>query len=385
MKAKSIKGNSPSEIKNALEESMTGDFNPTLALVFISIKQDRNEVCDILNNKGIDYLGATSSGEFIDGFQSEGEIALMLLEMKKEDFCILFEAIGDRSLEDTATQLAQSAMLKFDNPGIILCSTSLTEDGRFLDGEILINSMAKVVGPQVSMFGGMAGDDITFTGTYVFTNERSTDYGMAALVLNQDKISMKGVAISGWKPMGVSRTVTKSKGNLMYTIDDSPALEMYVRFLGKDITSAEDQIEFYNSIGVHYPFQIERPGREPKICNPIGYDTEEKALVCETEVPQGSKIRFSTPPDFDIVETIMEKAKDLKEGSGAEADALLIFSCAGRLNALGPLASEENEGLSEVWNAPMAGFYTYGEFGKSLSGVHEFHSTTCSWVVLNEK
>jgi hypothetical protein len=33
----------------------------------------------------------------------------------------------------------------------------------------------------------------------------------------------------------------------------------------------------------------------------------------------------------------------------------------------------------------MAGFYTYGEFGKGLNGKHEFHSTTCSWVTLKEK
>jgi hypothetical protein len=67
------------------------------------------------------------------------------------------------------------------------------------------------------------------------------------------------------------------------------------------------------------------------------------------------------------------------------ADAVLIFSCAGRLSALGPMAREENEGLYNVWNAPMAGFYTYGEFGKGPNGKHEYHSTTCSWVALKEK
>ena len=48
-------------------------------------------------------------------------------------------------------------------------------------------------------------------------------------------------------------------------------------------------------------------------------------------------------------------------------------------------SKQENEGLQKVWNTPMAGFYTYGEYGKGLNGKHEFHSTTCSWVVLNEK
>jgi len=196
---------------------------------------------------------------------------------------------------------------------------------------------------------------------------------------------MHGLALSGWKPMGISRTATKTEGNLIYTIDDRPALEMYLHYLGHDESSAEDQIDFFDKIGVHYPFQIERENREPKMCNPIGYDKDKKALVCESEVPQGSPLRFSTPPEFDIIETVIAKAREIKTKRNAWADALLIFSCAGRLSALGPMAQEENEGLARVWNVPMAGFYTYGEFGKGLNGRHEFHSTTCSWVAMKEK
>jgi hypothetical protein len=107
--------------------------------------------------------------------------------------------------------------------------------------------------------------------------------------------------------------------------------------------------------------------------------------MCESDVPEGSKFRFSTPPDFDIIETVVEKAKDLKNQTQDEAEALLIFSCASRLSALGPMAQMENEGLSEIWKTPMAGFYTYGEFGRAINGKHEFHSTTCCWVALKEK
>ena len=53
MKAKSIKGKSPEEIKSALHESMSDGFKPTLAIVFLSVKQDRNAVCKILDEKGI--------------------------------------------------------------------------------------------------------------------------------------------------------------------------------------------------------------------------------------------------------------------------------------------------------------------------------------------
>jgi hypothetical protein len=33
----------------------------------------------------------------------------------------------------------------------------------------------------------------------------------------------------------------------------------------------------------------------------------------------------------------------------------------------------------------MAGFFTYGEYGKTINGKPEFHSGTNSWVALKEK
>jgi len=385
MKAKTINGKTTGEIKDALEKSMEDGFGPTVAIVFISIKQSRKAVCEILHNKGIDIIGATSSGEFINGHQSEGETAIILFDINKNDYCILFEDIGERTLNDAATNMANAALQKFNKPAFILFSTIMSASGKMIDGETLIRSIEKTVGQHVNMFGGMAGDDITFTGTYVFTYDRSTDYGMVSLILNEDKIKLYGMAISGWKPMGILRTITQSENNLIYTIDDQPALDIYMRFLGKEKSSDDDQVKFFDSIGIHYPFQIERDNREPMMCNPIGYSREKGALICESNVAQGSKFRFSTPPDFDIIETVINKANELKNEVHAEADALLIFSCAGRLSALGPMAQDENEGLAAVWNAPMAGFYTYGEFGRAINGKHEFHSTTNSWVALKEK
>jgi hypothetical protein len=289
------------------------------------------------------------------------------------------------TVSDAATQMAQAALKHFSNPAFILCSTGLSSTGKMMDGETLIRSIENVVGSHANMFGGMAGDDLTFTGTFVFTHNQSTDYGMAALILNEDKIGLHGMAISGWKPIGVTRTVTKSEDNLIYTIDDQPALDMYMRYLGSVLPSDDNKLEFFENLGNQYPIQIERDDREALMCNPIGFDKEKKALICEINIQQGSKFRFSTPPDFDIVETVINKANELKITVQTDADAVLIFSCAGRLAALGPMAQQENDGLAEVWNSPMAGFYSYGEFGRSVNGKHEFHSTTNSWVALKEK
>lgn len=38
-----------------------------------------------------------------------------------------------------------------------------------------------------------------------------------------------------------------------------------------------------------------------------------------------------------------------------------------------------------VWDAPFIGFFSYGEFGKSKKGKHEFHNNTCCVVALKER
>jgi hypothetical protein len=385
MRAKSIKGKSPEEIQSALQQSMGDGFTPTLAIVFISVKQNRHALINLLKSEGLDVIGATSCNEFINGAQSEGDIAMILLDTNKSNYIILFEEIGTSTIEKAATNLAEEALKKFDKPSLLICSSSLSKDGVMLDGFTLTRTLEKTLGSGTNIFGGMAGDDMTFTGTYVFTADYETDYGIAALVFNEQQIVMRGIALSGWKAIGVLKTITKSVGNLLYEIDGKPALEVYLKFLGEDFDSTDDRIKFFDSVGLHYPLQIERTGHEPMMCNPIGYNKEENALIMESEIAKGAKFRFSTPPDFDIVDAVIEKATAIKADANENADAVLIFSCASRLNALGLMAQQENDGLAAVWNAPMAGFFTYGEFGRAIDGKHEFHSTTCSWVALKEK
>jgi hypothetical protein len=47
--------------------------------------------------------------------------------------------------------------------------------------------------------------------------------------------------------------------------------------------------------------------------------------------------------------------------------------------------SEEIDRIKNIWNAPLAGFFCYGEIGKVDSGEHEFHNMTCSLATLTEK
>ena len=102
-------------------------------------------------------------------------------------------------------------------------------------------------------------------------------------------------------------------------------------------------------------------------------------------VVEGESFRFSLPPDFDVIEKVVESSREIKEREMPEADAILVFSCVGRLESLGPMVNKELEGLAETWDKPMAGFFSLGEFGRVANGIPEFQGTTCCWVALKEK
>ncbi|WP_287063698.1 FIST N-terminal domain-containing protein, partial [Algoriphagus sp.] len=153
MKAKTIKGNSLDEISQALEASLSDGYMPTLAIVFLSIKQDRAAICQLLEQKDISIFGATTAGEFIDGDIGEESVVIMLLDMKKEYFhCVHFET-GDENILDVAKRAGELGLKTFKNPAFIIASGGISTDG-----EMIIKGIENAVGPEVTIFGGMAGD-----------------------------------------------------------------------------------------------------------------------------------------------------------------------------------------------------------------------------------
>jgi hypothetical protein len=228
MKAKSIKGNSTAEIKIGLEKSMEDGFRPTLAIVFVSIKQDIDSICNLLDLEGIKIFGATSCGEFIDGEIGSGTIAILLLEMDPSNFRILLEDYREKDPEVVAEEMAKKAKEHFENPSFII-SSSIDVLNSSIIGEPMLRAIEAVTGKDVLIWGGRAGDDFIFDETVVFTNGISTKRGIILLVLNGDKILVKGQSASGLIQVGTVKTVTKVVGDWMMEIDNQPAADIVLK------------------------------------------------------------------------------------------------------------------------------------------------------------
>jgi hypothetical protein len=379
MKAKSIKGKSTEEINAALAESMADGFKPTLAIVFLSIVQNRKAITEILNTAGVQVFGVTTNGEFTDEIPERQSAVILLLAVNTNYFNLLHSHYDKANCKGAATALAKTSLQKISNPAFLIAGSNSNTDA-----EALLKGFEEVAGTDVEVYGCMAGDDITFTEQFVFTNNWESNEGLVVLAFDADKIAIKGKATCGWRAVGTTKTVTKSEGNHVYTVDNVPVLDLTARYGGIENVSP-DNPQLLLEIAANLPMQLQRENGDPIMRPGLVVDWTDHSFYCSGTVPQGSKVRFSLPPDFDVVEKVIKATTDLKEKEMPEADAVIVFSCAGRLLSFGPMINHELEGIKNVWNVPMAGMFSNAELARATGGNLEMHNATACVVALKEK
>jgi hypothetical protein len=379
MKAKSIKGKSTEEIKSALAQSMVDRFQPTLAICFISKSLDRKAISDLLDAEGISVFGCTTNGEFIDEATEKGSAAILLLDMNKDYFQIYFEEYPHGNYREVAKGIARKTVEKFSTPAFLI---GLSHQAT--DGEEILRGFENIVGEEVNVFGGCAGDDYSFSEQFVFTNGKDSGQAIVCIAVDETKVNVKGIATCGWKAIGTEKTVTKSVGNHVYTVDDIPVLDITAKYGGIQNVSPENKALLLE-IAANLPLQLLREKGDPIMRPGLKIDWDDHSFYTSGTVPQGSKVKFSVQPDLDVMESVVKGVENLKANVMPEADAVIVFSCAGRILSFGPMMNMEIEGIKNVWNVPMAGMFSNGELGRATGGNLEMHNLTTCCVALKEK
>jgi hypothetical protein len=375
MNAKNIFGENIDEIKSNFSQATSDGFMPTVAIVFCSIAQNRKELTDFFNEKNVDVFGSTTAGEIIDSEVMEQSTVIMLLDIKKEHYKIFHEASADTF--KISSNLALFAQSSFINPSVVVVSSGLT-----IDAEQIIKGFHSV-DKDIPLYGGLAGDDLTMKNSFVFSNDYESPTGLIALVFDNDKINVQGIATSGWDNIGIEKTITKSVGNVVYTIDNEPAVDVFVKFF-QFTESVDNTAEIIAQNFAQYPLQLTKENGNTVLRAPLMVNIESRALIFAGGIPEGSKVKFSVQPGFDLIEKTTKRVSVLKT-SIPEADALIMFSCKARHMALGPMTGDEAGMIRSLWDKPLIGFFTYGEIGTAKDSTCDFHNETCSMVILKEK
>ena len=373
MKVKTI-CTSIQEIDFQIKETIKNEFQPNLAIVFASLKCDLPQLNKIIDAHGIDIIGASTAGEIKDTGVTSGSISIMLLDINRDFYQIQHKSADYSSSIDIGKSIANEAI--FSNPAYVLVFSLA------VSGEGLIAGITSDSKKLPTIFGGMAGDDMAMRQTFTFTNNEIADDGVTVLVLDNDKVEVEGLALCGWQPIGIENTITKSEDNIIYQINNKPALEVVKSYFGEFAENkiGDDDVPLGSA---QYPLQIIRD--DSYVLRAAMHGNEEDgSILMAGAVRQGDKFRFSVAPGFEIIDETIEGFKDFAT-KRPDTDAVLMFSCVARHMSLGPMIEDEVEGVYDVWKKPMIGFFTYGEVGQHKDQVSQYYNETCSLVLLREK
>ncbi len=327
----------------------------------------------------IELIGGTTDGEMssVLGFEQD---SLTLMVFCSDEITIS-AGIGRGISKDTiaASQSAVQQASIAHKEEIQFCITlpeSLTTSG-----VLILDSLKQALGRQVPIFGGLTADQWRSQQTYQFFQTEVYSDAVPILLFSGPILFSHGVA-SGWQPIGQPGRVTKAEKNVVYEIDDQPALAFYHRYLGALPPSSEYPLAL---------FDAESDGHYMRAPSGI-YDPTIGSITFFGDVPPQSVVQITeTTHDKILSASKLSTLQALENYPGQAPAAALFFSCASRRQILGSLTREEYElaqhclSQSLIQPLPSCGFYTNGEIAPlQQKGVTYFHNETFITLLLGE-
>jgi hypothetical protein len=171
--------------------------------------------------------------------------------------------------------------------------------------------------------------------------------------------------------------VTSSGHNRVLTLNDEPALDVYLRQLNAP-SSAGANNDALTQFALTHPLGLSRRVGEEQIRNVAGGDVDERSLLCIAEVPQGALVWIMEGDEESVLDATDGACRDSLMGlDGHTPIGMIAFDCAARRSVLGEsgIKLEIDRVAANAGGAPVAGLYTYGEIAR-IRGMNGFYNQT---------
>lgn len=251
----------------------------------------------------------------------------------------------------------------------------LLTDGLAGDQREVVRGAYGVVGAEVPLVGGCAGDDLKMRRTAQLFGRRVLTDAVVAAAIGSD--APMGIGVShGWRTIGEPMLVTESSGSRVFRLDDQPALDVYLTRLGAPEEARTDPAAFTRFALTHPLGVSRRSGTEVRFVAEA--DFADRSLGCVAYVPQGGLTWFMQGDRASVLAATDAACRQALDGLGALPPlGLLAFDCIARRGVLGsPGIQQEVDAIAgHAGGAPVTGFYTYGEIART-NGTAGFHNQT---------
>ena len=321
-------------------------------------------------------IGGTTAGEIYHDIATENTMSVTAVYMERTE--MKFSSVNIK--EDKYFNAAQELVGNLPQAG--LKHVFILAEGININGSKLVEGLINSLPENVTLSGGLAGDGILYKETFIIADDYPKQNCLVAIGFYGEHVHFGYASVGGWSPFGIERIITKAKDNILYELDEKPALALYKEYLGdcaKDLPAS----------GLYFPLMVRSPDFKRNFIRTIQrVDESGNTLIFSGDVPEGyySKLMRS---NFDNLIDGSKKAAQkslVTLGKGCAGLAILV-SCVGRKLVLDQLTSEEVDAARRVLSdkTVFTGFYSYGEISSPDKGsVCELHNQTMTITLIAE-
>ena len=321
-------------------------------------------------------VGCSTSGEILGDEVHDESLSVAVVRFADTNLRVTCTEVTEATESESAGEKIARDLLADDLRGVLVLS-----DGLSVNGTELVRGLGSVVPPHVTITGGLAGDGDRFESTWVVAGGAPQGGRVVAVGLYGERIRIGHGSKGGWDIFGPERLVTKSERNVLYELDDKPALELYKSYLGERASDLP-------AAALLFPLAIrtDDDDGEPLVRTILAVDEETQSMTFAGDIVQGSRAQLMKA-NFDRLVDGAHDAATLSCPEGCEEPVLSIaISCVGRRLVLGERSEDELESALEVLPAltQQVGFYSYGELSPRRSGPCVLHNQTMTLTTLCE-
>jgi hypothetical protein len=362
----------------ATHRAIVGD-QPKLLLAFAAITHDPATVLAGVSAgaPGVPVIGCSTHGEIGPEGPADGSVTVAAIGGPGFQVSTAVATAVSGRQREAGAEVAECAAGVADLPYRTLL---LLTDGLVREQEEILRGCYGVLGASIPLFGGAASDAWRMSGVFLLGGGQvHRDAVVAATLASEAPMSVS--ARHGWHAVGKPMIVTSSANGRVYTLDDRPALDVYLSRLSAPREAYTDPYAFMEfalprPLGVQRRSGIEARNLSTEI------DLPGRSIGGGTAIPHGCLTWAMTGDTESILDATDAACQNALAGlAGHTPIGMLTFSCAALRAVLGDDGvRRESERLAKwAGGTPFAGFHSYGEIAR-VHGIDGFHNQ--SLVVL---
>ena len=357
----------------AATEALTGS-EPKLLVVYSSDAYDLPALLAGIGDVAgeVPVIGCSTAGEIAAAGPNTASVVVMAFGGPGFSVATKAASARENGLRHASADVASCVAALEPRPYRVLM---LLSDGLGGDQQEVVRGAHGVLGAEVPLVGGCAGDDMKMHRTFQFHGRAVLEGSIVGAAIGSEGPIGIGVQ-HGWRTVGEPMVVTASTENQVLALDDQPALDAYLHRLDAPAEVHVDA-EAFTRFAMTHPLGLSRrSGDEVRFV--AGANFEERSLTCIAALPQGSLAWIMEGDSESVLEaTDVACEQALAELGGRPPLGMLAFDCIARRGVLGDegIVDEVSRIAEFASGAPVAGFYTYGEIARTR-GVNGFHNQT---------